>query len=405
MSPDDSFSSQELADVLAKDSSDEDDSLTETIAAAFKTSEEGEKPADASSEASDDDATKESGETEGQDSDETSQEADSEETGDTAEPDPSAEALAKADETGDKKTDQTKDGEDDPAALPAIEPPARFSEKDKDTFRSLPREAQEILAARNQEMEADYTRKTTDLAEQRKATEALQAAVEPYRPYLASLNTTPDRAIPVLLAADYQLRHGTPEQKNKLIVQLAHDYGISLSEISELSEDDAVAPEIAQVNQRIAGIERAIQVGQTQAQTQINQSAENQVTAFVEEKDSAGNLLHPHFAEVRAVMGSLISVNPDLDVHKAYEHAVWANPQLREANLSQQRQEAEKATEQRRVETDKKAETERKEKVQKAKKAGTRLKGGAEPPGPGAKVVEESLRDTIKKEFAAASSS
>ena len=42
MSPDNSFSTQELSDVLTQDKSDEDGSLTEIVAAAVKASEEDE---------------------------------------------------------------------------------------------------------------------------------------------------------------------------------------------------------------------------------------------------------------------------------------------------------------------------------------------------------------------------
>ncbi len=388
MSPD-SLSSQELTDVIAQDTSAEGDSLSETIAAAVKASEEVEKPAEAPSDA--DDVTDDE-----QDSEETLEGADSKE-----------EETADSEEPGDDATDQTEEGEDDPAveakAEPVIDPPARFSEKDKETFRSLPREAQEILAARNQEMEADYTRKTTEIAEQRKATEAINAAVEPYRPYLASLSISPERAFSTLLGADYQLRNGTPEQKVKFAVQLVRDYGINLADISEQSEDDAVAPEIAQVNQRISGIERVIQSSQTQAQTQLTQNAEAQVTVFAEEKDDAGDLVHPHFAEVRAVMGALVSANPELDVQTAYENAVWANPQLREADLAKQRQEADKATEQRRAEATKTAEQEKRVKAKKAKKAANGVKGTAEPPGPGVETAEVSLRGEIERNMAASS--
>ena len=67
------------------------------------------------------------------------------------------------------------------------------------------------------------------------------------------------------------------------------------------------------------------------------QNAEAQVMAFADEKDTAGNLLHPNFAEVRVVMGSLIAANLDLDVQTAYDNAVWANPNLRKSALAKQR--------------------------------------------------------------------
>ena len=391
MPPDDSLSSQELTDVIAQDTGDEDASLSETIAAAIKASEEDEPSAEAPLEASDDEATDTSGESEEDDSKE------------TPEGDDSEEEVAASDDDSEEKTDKPDDSEDEPDSEPAIEPPAQYSDADKELFRRQPREAQEFLLRRVQEMEADYTRKSMDVAEQRKATDAFNAVVEPYKPYLASLNVTPERAFQTLIAADYRLRNGTPEQKVQIAVQLARDYGIDLSELSEQSEDDAVSPEIAQVNQRLSGIERAFQAERSQAQTQLTQNAESQVTAFADEKDSAGNLLHPHFAEVRVVMGSLIAANPQLEVHTAYENAVWANPQLRDADLAKHRKEADEAAEQRQAEITKKAEQERVGRAKKARKAATSVKVGAETPGPSAETGEVSLRDEIKRSMAASS--
>ncbi len=384
---DDSFSSEELSDVLSQDTSEEDASLSDTIAAAVKASEEDETPSETPSEADKEtDVEDEPEETpEGDDSEETKKTADSE-------------------ESGDDKTDQTKEGDDDPAAQSAIDPPARFSETDKETFRSLPREAQEILAARNQEMEADYTRKTTEIAEQRKAAETFSAVVEPYQAYLASMNTTPERAFQVLISADYQLRNGTPEQKVKIAAQLVRDYGIDLTELSELSEDEQVSPEMAQLTQRQQNLERYVQGQQAQVTAQVQNDAEAYIKTFAEEKDASGNLLHPHLDKIRAVMGSLIDANPEWDMQTAYENAVWGNPALREENLATQRKDAEEAAESKRAEAAKKAETERGVKAKKAKKAASSVKGGAEPSGLGTEP-DLSLRDQIKKEFEQRSSS
>ncbi len=375
-----------------------EDDLSATIAAAIKESEDDESASeDASDDTPDaDDSEPDKAETEPDpDGDkEPSEKAASTESKEGADPD---------EKTGDDEPDQP-DGEDDPAAQPAIDPPARYSEKDKETFRSLPREAQDFVVKRNQETDADYTRKTQELAEHRKAAEGFGTAVEPYRAYLASKGVSPIQAFQTLIAAEYQLTTGTPEQKTKIMAQLARDYGVNPDDLSELSEGEPPSPEITQLQQRQAALERQVQGERAQVQTQLTRGIETQVATFAEEKDTSGNLTHPHFAEVRAAMGAFINLHPDTDMQTAYDNAVWAYPELREANLTQQRQAAEQDVKRQQGEADKKAEQERKVKAKKAKKAASGVKAGAEPPGPGTDTKEMSLRDQIAEEYEAASS-
>ena len=123
-------------------------------------------------------------------------------------------------------------------------------------------------------MEADYTRKTQDIAEQRKAAETFNTAVEPFRTYIASLETTPEQAFTTLMGVEYQLRMGSPEQKAHSLAQLAQAYRVDLSLIPEPDdEDEPPSPEMAQVNQRFDRIERAIVTDRSQAETQVNESA------------------------------------------------------------------------------------------------------------------------------------
>src|SRR5688572_5545630 len=49
----------------------------------------------------------------------------------------------------------------------SLEAPSRWSDADKAMFAQQPREVQEFLVSRSKEMEADYTRKTQEVAETR----------------------------------------------------------------------------------------------------------------------------------------------------------------------------------------------------------------------------------------------
>jgi hypothetical protein len=54
---------------------------------------------------------------------------------------------------------------------PTIEPPARWTPDKKASFATWPRDVQEAVAARNGELEADYTRKTHEASDLRRTAE------------------------------------------------------------------------------------------------------------------------------------------------------------------------------------------------------------------------------------------
>lgn len=173
--------------------------------------------------------------------------------------------------------------------------------------------------------------------EHRQVAEVYQAAVAPFQAYLASKGIAPVQAVRVLLAAEHQLSTGTPERKAQILAQLAKDYGVEIDALYGLEDVEPVSPELAQIQQRIGGIERLIAGERQQANAQVQQKAEAQVTVFAEKKDAQGTLLRPHLEEVRAAMGRMIEQDPKLTLEQAYENAVWSEPALREQALAKRR--------------------------------------------------------------------
>lgn len=90
---------------------------------------------------------------------ETDEIAEADESGADADQGEPEEASAEDDEGGDK-------GEADD--LPPIDPPQFLDPNERETFKTLPRAAQELLAKHDRSLVADYTRKTQELASQRK---------------------------------------------------------------------------------------------------------------------------------------------------------------------------------------------------------------------------------------------
>jgi hypothetical protein len=68
-------------------------------------------------------------------------------------------------------TDGDEEAENAEPAEPAIEPPAHFGATEREAFKALPRKAQELLLQAERGRLADYTRKTQEIAAQRKSLE------------------------------------------------------------------------------------------------------------------------------------------------------------------------------------------------------------------------------------------
>lgn len=98
-----------------------------------------------------------------------------------AEPD---KASAPAEQEAAAVEETQPSGEDagaDTAEVPPIEPPKSWTAEQREKFAALPRDAQEIIAERESARDADLSRRQNETAEQRKALEAKQQAVEQER--------------------------------------------------------------------------------------------------------------------------------------------------------------------------------------------------------------------------------
>lgn len=88
-----------------------------------------------------------------------------------------SDASEEGDDGPEEATDDAEEGGKDEPAQPALDPPQFLDADERETFKALPREAQEILARHDKALVADYTRKTQQVAATRKATEQSLAQI------------------------------------------------------------------------------------------------------------------------------------------------------------------------------------------------------------------------------------
>jgi hypothetical protein len=233
----------------------------------------------------------------------------------------------------DEDQPETEGSEENPDNIEAAEnsteskiaAPKNWTEDVKKVFETLPPESQEFMIKRDKEMTSDYTKKTQELAEQRKSIEALDAVIQPARQNISATGISEAEYISRLLNADHALR---TDPKNALR-QLAQGYGINLSSMNEESESwndpDPQYAQLMQQNQQIMA--ELNQFKQQNIQTTVAQT-EQTVEQFSMKTSTDGKLMHPHFDKVRVKMGNLIDAGEAKGLDDAYSKAVRLDDDL-----------------------------------------------------------------------------
>ena len=295
------------------------------------------------------------------------------------EADPSDEAAegqqdADAEATPDTDTPESH-GEPAPDALAA---PSTWPAEHREAFSDLPEEQQNFMLQREKERDAAFTRKTTELAEQRREVEGVAGVLAPFKEQMRAHGISEAEYISRLMSYDNALRQ-TPQAA---IGQLAQHYGINLSNDSgaDWVDETPPDPQFQQLQQQLNTTNAELK---SLKQGQINREHHQlvgQVEGFATETDSKGNLKHPHFEAVRERMGRLVNAGETTDLQEAYEKADRMDDDLFKQTLQAERKAV--ATQE---------ESRRKAAVDKAKKAAPGRTSGTPPSG----SVKESDLDSI----------
>lgn len=243
---------------------------------------------------------------------------------------PTAEAAA--DESPAPVTESEGDNEDlasDQAQLEEVETqptgeplkaPSDWSESAKAAFSKAPPEVQQALIDRTREMQADYTRKTQEVANTRKRVEAIENVVSPYTQYLASKGMMPDQAIRALL--DKQVALDT--NPASVIAQLIRENAVTPEQIAPYLQQSSGYndPAIQQLTQELLSVKSYVH---SQEQAKADYEATTVLTTFQSEKDAFGNPKRPHWDAVKELLPALVSTieadDPSLSSYELLERA------------------------------------------------------------------------------------
>ena len=201
-----------------------------------------------------------------------------------------------------------------------------MKKEDSEAWEKADPKLKEIIQRRNDEMHKgiEQNREAAGFGQ------AIQRAIAPYEATLRSEGVNAEQAVQSLFNTEHVLRHGSPQEKTNMLMTLAKSYGIDLGNIEE---PQYVDPQIQHLQDEIRQMRQQQQsVMQTQQQ---NEQAEmtSTLTQFAEGKE--------FFEQVRPQMSALLQAGQAKDLQEAYDMAVWARPDTRQAILAKQQAETE----------------------------------------------------------------
>jgi hypothetical protein len=241
----------------------------------------------------------------------------------------------------------------------SLSPPIHWSAADKEAFQKSPPEVQEWALRRDKQINADYTRKTQEIANFRKTWEPINEMLAPY----AAQGVNPTALIQQWAGIAQQLQQNPAET----LRSLAQQYRVDLGAPQQQPQDDLYQdPQVAQLKQTIEqlqqqqmGITNAIQSREQYEQQSRQQAMEAQIAAFSEQKNENGELSNPYFNDVITDMMQLAQIERQSgrqpSLQDLYDRAIWSNPTVREKVLAAQQSAAAKKAEQEAIDKAKRA--------------------------------------------------
>ena len=239
--------------------------------------------------------------------------------------------------------------EDEGEEYEPLEPQANWPAEFKEAFTNLPPQFQHFVMNTARSMQADYTRKTQAIAQERQQMQGLRQAysefdriIGPRQQAWALSGMNPAQAITQLIALSDFATQDAPG----FIKYFANLRGVDLQTLNQ--QQEYVDPQVAALRQPIAQVQAQLnQLSQSHAQQQQQYEQQQYYTAFhntnanienfARQTGEDGRPLYPFFNDVEEDMTALIESGRARSLPEAYSQAVWLNPQTRSRMLARSR--------------------------------------------------------------------
>ena len=233
------------------------------------------------------------------------------------------EEIEAAEEVVDDNTevDESEDESTEEEEGTALDAPAFWNKSQKDAWEDIPDDHRSSAMEIFKGLEKTVSEKATELDITKKRIAVFDNVARPYEAMLASEGASPESALETYLSTAYQLRNCTPRQKHAIVQNMATHFGIDIHAMEDDLPPDPQQPAMSE--QHVANLV------EQRLQTHTNRAgAAAQVETFVNQRDTDGNLAHPHFDKLRTTMAAFINTGDDLEA--AYTKAVRSDPELYE---------------------------------------------------------------------------
>ena len=236
----------------------------------------------------------------------------------------SASEEAHTDDVVDEATESNTESEGSEPDNQTITAPQSMSAKDREAFYTLPPESQQWISDRVKSQEADYTRKTMEVAEQRKMYDKLEQAIAPRRQQFAMGGMDDSTAIGQLLAlSDYA--ESDPVGFSRYLL---NQRGIPISALTEPGVENHVDPQMLAMQNRLQGFENHFSQQQAQQSEQEGAVVSGVIDGFASDNPFYGELESEMIPIVSALRESKPGLTSEQYLATAYKMAIAANDEV-----------------------------------------------------------------------------
>ena len=236
----------------------------------------------------------------------------------------SASEEAHTDDVVDETTDIDTESEGSEPDNQTITAPQSMSAKDREAFYTLPPESQQWISDRVKSQEADYTRKTMEVAEQRKMYDKLEQAIAPRRQQFAMGGMDDSTAIGQLFAlSDYA--ESDPVGFSRYLL---NQRGIPISALTEPGVENHVDPQMLAMQNRLQGFENHFSQQQAQQEQQEGAVVSGVIDGFASDNPFYGELESEMIPIVSALRESKPGLTSEQYLATAYKMAIAANDEV-----------------------------------------------------------------------------
>lgn len=205
-------------------------------------------------------------------------------------------------------------------------------------FEKLPPEAQAVTMEITKDLQAEFTRKTTEFSEWKKTVEPVLSTLFKEQDLFASQGLNPIQAFQGYANIERTLTYGNYADKIGLISKICETYGIPFQAPQEAD------PYQAALHDQNAAVARE-RAKTTQLESRLNSYEQQQLSqtiqAFASATNADGTPAHPHFEAVKPAMSALLTGGKAQTLEEAYAMAVKPIEDLIAARAAEARQKVE----------------------------------------------------------------